>query len=348
MDVGYCANPILDALEFTGPPPGNKWPRVWWIPTGPLSKFPIHAAGYHSKDSTRTVLDRVMSSYSSSIKAIIHGRSRRTPEATQSARREALLVAMQDTPKNFTLPSAKKEVAMVHRLCNSMALHPVEPGRLKRDIMSHLPNSIIFHFAGHGYTDKLDPSQSHMLLEDWESDCLTVANLLQMNLREHSPFLAYLSACGTGKIDDERFFDESIHLISACQLAGFRHVIGTLWGVEDDVCQDMARFTYEEIRNGMQDGRMTDESVCRGLHKATRELRDRWLDMPAGARRQSRFVERAGAKHGKGTVSAKESEKRDDRSQRPAYEVVSDDESDMTMNPTTDTSNWAPYVHFGV
>jgi hypothetical protein len=35
---------------------------------------------------------------------------------------------------------------------------------------------------------------------------------------------------------------------------------------------------------------MTDESVCQGLHKVTRELRDRWLSGPLETKRGSRSV----------------------------------------------------------
>lgn len=117
-------HPILDALGFTGPPSENNWPHVWWIPTGPLSRFPIHAAGRHAKGSSESVLDRVMSSYSSSVKAIVHGR-RRPPSRSTST--QALLVAMEDTPGNDKLPFATKEVAMLHGVCDS----PIEPGRHK-------------------------------------------------------------------------------------------------------------------------------------------------------------------------------------------------------------------------
>jgi len=34
-------NSILDALGFAQPPYEDNWPHVWWIPTGPLSKFPL-------------------------------------------------------------------------------------------------------------------------------------------------------------------------------------------------------------------------------------------------------------------------------------------------------------------
>lgn len=176
---------------------------------------------------------RVMSSYSPSIKAIIHGRQRQLQPASSA---QALLVAMEHTPGNDVLPFATKEVALVRNLCGSMSLQPVEPGRRKQDVESHLLDCKIFHFAGHGGTDEHDASNSRLILED---GTLRVAELLEMNLVEHSPFLAYLSACGTGRIKDERSVDESIHLMSAFQLAGFRHVIGTLWEVRDELCVDM-------------------------------------------------------------------------------------------------------------
>jgi hypothetical protein len=107
-------------------------------------------------------------------------------------------------------------------------------------------------------------------LEDEKADPLAVATLLEMKLYDDLSFLAYLSASGTGRIGNEKFLDESIHLISAFQLAGFRHVIGTLWEVNDEVCVDVARIIHEGIR----DGHMTDESLCEGLHNAVRKPRD--------------------------------------------------------------------------
>ena len=328
-----AANPILDALGFIQPPTANNWSHVWWIPTGPLSKFPLHAAGRHSSGSAETVLDRVMSSYSPSIKAIIQGRQRCN---ALSAPAQAILVAMQDTPEHGRLPFAVKEVAILHDLCRLMGFNPIEPGQRKQDIMPYLPDCKIFHFAGHGHSDNRDPSQSFLLLEDWKNDRLTVATLLETNLRKHSPFLAYLSACGTGQIKNERLIDESIHLISACQLAGFRHVIGTLWDVNDELCVDMARITYE----GMRDGGMTDESVCRGLHKATRELRDRWVSMTTNARHVNKSVRKASVPQ-TGDRTASVGDQRDDRLSR---DVVLWDDDDKEIG----SLHWVPYVHFGV
>ncbi|KAI8629554.1 TPR-like protein [Xylariaceae sp. FL1651] len=315
------AEPILRLLGFTQPPSSDEsWPHVWWIPTGSLSKFPLHAAGYHSTHSTNTVLDRVMSSYGSSVKAIIHRRRRRLQPATGA---KALLVAMEHTPGNDMLPFAIEEVAMIRNICGTLRLQPIEPGRRKQDVEPHLRDCKIFHFAGHGATDEYDASNSRLFLED---GTLKVAELLEINLTERPPFLAYLSACGTGRIRDERSVDESIHLMSAFQLAGFRHVIGTLWEVKDALCVDMAEMTYEGIR----DGEMTDESVCRGLHHASRTLRDRYL------REQFKSQDRSLPLEGplSGGTSGREL----------GGAARWRDVNAFDAGPTF----WAPYVHFGV
>ncbi|PNP79491.1 hypothetical protein FNYG_07107 [Fusarium nygamai] len=308
------ACPILNALGFTHrhDPLLEKWPRIWWIATGIMTKFPLHAAGRHD-DASASVLDRAMSSYSSSIKTIIQSRRRGLGDGT-SVPDQALLVAMRHTPGQASLPFAAREIKAIRDLVKTMHLEPIEPEQHKHDIMTHLPQCKVFHFAGHGHTDGHDPMRSHLQLKDGKENPLTVADLLEINLRRHLPFLAYLSACGTGRIRDKRFVDESIHLISACQLAGFRHVIGTLWEVNDELCVNMARITYE----GMRDRSMTDESVCQGLHYATRQLRDRWQNM--------------------GMSSVARSATSEDR--RPRDVIACDDD--------TWPLHWVPYVHFGV
>lgn len=126
------------------------------------------------------------------------------------------------------------------------------------------------------------------------------------------PFLDYLSACSTSANKVDKVVDEGIHLASAFQLAGFRHVIGTLWEVSDSHCVDAATVVYETIR----DEGMTDMAVCRGLHRAVGGLRDGQME----SRREARDVE------------------------------FSDEEdcSDVSENTLQSPLYWAPYIQFGV
>ncbi len=336
-------NPILNHLGYTSLPSTDSWPHVWWVPTGLLNKFPLHAAGlYHnrlSQDSPETVLDRVMSSYGSSIKEMISSRRCHAPEYLGHGR--ALLVAMETTAGRGNLPSATREVAEIRDLCVSMSLDYAEPPRREAVMSELLESCTIFHFAGHGHTDPLDAINSYLSLEDldnkhaWEEEKLKVEDLLKLNLRESQPFLAYLSACETARVDDDRSADESIHLVSACQLVGFRHVIGTLWNVNDAISVDMARITYEGIR----DGGMTDESVCRGLHNATRQLRDRWFTGIAMPRRAG-IAGKSEEPHGdleRGAQDAPDNT-------RDAILHQGDGRAALTKKPL----HWVPYVHYGV
>ena len=261
-----AARPILEELGFEEPPSDENWPRIWWILTGQLSQLPFHAAGRHFKDSKDTVLDRVISSYSSSIKVLIHGRQHRGRNLSQKALENALLV----TVPGSGLPFALDEVAMLEDLCPTLELHPVKPAPQRDEILAHLRSCKIFHFASHGRSNPLEPSESCLVLGG-ENNSVTVADLRDCRLQENSPFLAYLSACSTKVNAAERLIDEEIHLVSACQLAGFRHVVGTLWQVSDRYCVNVAKVLYETIR----DEGMTDNAVCLGLHRAIKALRDK-------------------------------------------------------------------------
>ncbi|KAF4499924.1 hypothetical protein FAGAP_3925 [Fusarium agapanthi] len=318
-------SPILNTLGFTESPLTDKWPHIWWIPTGPLVQLPLHAAGHHRQQGSEAVLDRVISSYGSSIRNIIRGRrdSSQSPSSDQ-----ALLVAMEHTSGHDTLTFANQEVELIDSMVRSMNLESIMPSRTKKEVMRYLPDCKIFHFAGHGLAHAEDPSKSCLLLENWEQDSLNVSDLLDMNIRQRAPFLAYLSACGTGQIKDETSFDENINLISAFQIAGFRHVIGTLWNVQDDLSVEMAKMTYQELqRSGM-----SDDSICRGLHKATRELRRRWM-------RQH---------HSCQTVASTFVSDGDDSFNDSPLRSVRDAALIGSTDNNLGSANWAPYVHYGV
>lgn len=305
--------PILEALGLDKPNSDSSWPHVWWIPTGGLSYLPLHAAGYYdNKGTEKTVLDRVMSSYSPSIKVLRHGRQQaiRRPESL-SFRPDALLVAMGEELGQYpALRFADPEVSQIESICNSIGCEvPKITLKTREEVLKHLRKKcVIFHFAGHGDSQSSDPSESRLILDDWEKTPLTVADLRDQRLHEAPPFLGYLSACSTGFNSSSKLVDEVIHLVSACQLAGFRHVVGTLWPVSDRCCITVAKCLYETLdKEGM-----TDQAVCRGLHKAVRELRN---DL------------------------ARPGEERN---------AVPVDKKGVPLRSSGGVEFWAPYIHFGV
>lgn len=175
-------------------------------------------------------------------------------------------------PELAELPYAIEEIDRLEKLCQALGLDPIKLREQGREaVLKQLTECTIFHFAGHGRSDPLDPFGSGLILAD---GLLTVADLRDNKLKLRGHFLGYLSACLTGANDVDDLIDESIHLISTCQLAGFRHVIGTLWQVLDATCVEVAEFVYKNI---VKEG-LTDNSVCSGLHEALVSLRDTWAE----------------------------------------------------------------------
>ncbi|KAK6708359.1 hypothetical protein SNK04_009323 [Fusarium graminearum] len=273
-------SPVLNAMSITQNRADRDLPHIWWIPTGRLVGFPLHAAGYHLDDGLKTALDRVVSSYTPSVKTLIHSRRQRGSKLqAQHFKQNLVLVAMESTPEQGHLDYAAEEIQSIRDVTKSSTkIIAKEPPTFKNDVLSALRSCSIFHFAGYGGTNSLNPLDSRLLLSDWKADPLSTENTLDINLDREMPFLVYLSACGTSRIRTAGFVDEAIHMTSAFQLAGFQHVLGTLWDVSDRTCVDMARVTYE----GLLKGGMSNESVSRSLHDATRELRSQWLKAEMG------------------------------------------------------------------
>ncbi|MEU5339335.1 CHAT domain-containing protein [Streptomyces sp. NPDC020766] len=290
-----AAGPVLDSLGLRYQPNRDAhqadtkaafWPRVWWAPGGHLGILPLHAAGYH-QDSTddpgrRTVMDRVVSSYAPTIRSLRYAREQSSRTAMSSACDRALIVAMPTTPgRPGRLDHAETEAAMLHaRLPGSVLLQnidndtqapsPPELRPTRENVLAHLGNYPVAHFACHGDNDPVDPSQSVLLLLDHEEAPLTPRSLAPVALTQAR--LAYLSACRTAVIDAAGLADEAIHLASAFQLAGFPHVIGTLWEVSDDIAGSVADMFYAALASGA--GGLSPDNAALALHQTIRKIRD--------------------------------------------------------------------------
>ncbi|KAL6415914.1 retrograde regulation protein 2 [Ilyonectria robusta] len=83
--------------------------------------------------------------------------------------------------------------------------------------------------------------------------------------------------------------------------------------VNDSLCVEMTRTTYE----GMRDRGLTDDFVCRGLHDATRKLRDGWISTRAATKGKRPSVRRAEMRSAAGEMSAKSAGQRDEGARFP-------------------------------
>jgi hypothetical protein len=286
-----AAEPVLTALSFNEPTSDDdKLPHVWWVPGGLLGALPLHAAGYHAElpppgQPRRTVLDRVISSYTPTIRALRYARQHPRKEPSQ-----ALIVAMPVTPglpPEAKLPGVPAEVADIRDILP----HPVilaEPDAdsseslsgsagvpTKARVLTLLPDFPIAHFACHGTCDPTDPSQSMLLLNDHQTEPFTVASLAPIKHDELQ--LVYLSACDTALSTGAGLLDEAIHLASAFLLAGSRHVIGTLWTINDAVAGQIAASFYHQLHDN---GTLDPERAAAALHKAIRTVRDTFCEIP--------------------------------------------------------------------
>ncbi|TRV81502.1 CHAT domain-containing protein [Streptomyces sp. 130] len=275
------AEPVLDELGYReAPPDGSAPPRMWWAPGGLLSLLPLHAAGRYDERGVRhgqAVMERVVSSYTPTIRALSHARRRQT---APPGRQSSLIVAMPTTPGLPGLAHVPTEVDMLtSTLPDPLVLTGSAHTLPTRDrVLKELARHTIAHFACHGAHDPADPSRSRLLLHDHEQSPFTVAALAPIDLWQAR--LAYLSACETALNTATGLLDEAIHMASAFQAAGYSHVVGTLWSIDDEAAAEMAQDFYAGMRADASEG-IDFTAAARALHDAVRTQRDRYPRMPS-------------------------------------------------------------------
>jgi tetratricopeptide (TPR) repeat protein len=251
------AEPVLASLGLTAPPqPSADWPRMWWMPTGALTVLPLHAAGYHrDPTSGRSVLERVVSSYTPTVRMLLHARQRPQPK------RETLAVGINQTADDRVpaLYMAEREATTVHQLLGG---RPPLLGKwaTREAVRSAMPTAAWIHFACHALSDRADPARSHLMLSDGP---IMVDELFDVDVPD--AYLAYLSACDTATTPLSAL-DEAIHIAATFQLAGYPHTVATLWPISDLLAPDVAYRFYEALLDGA--------TPAHAVHQAARGVRE--------------------------------------------------------------------------
>lgn len=278
-----AAKPVIESIDFSGYArgPAGK-PRIIWVATGWMSLFPIHAAGDFgaTKESGWSVHDRVVSSYTLSLRALEFAKRTEVQRiANMSSKTDtAMIIGMRSTPgmgqSDLNVEPEMKAVEEELKGCMNIKLQ-LHKG--SQEVKDGLKDSIIAHFACHGLLDSEDPSKSALLLQD----CA-----IRNQLKQQQPFcvwiiikmqmekcgLVYLSACDSGANRDLLLRDEGLHVAGAFHLAGVPHVVSALWKVRDSISADLARYFYANLKNNL--GELDLRRSGDALHIAVQRLRD--------------------------------------------------------------------------
>ena len=268
------AKPVLDRLGWRhAPEEGQPWPRLFWCPTGWLSFLPLHAAGRHLASTHESVLDRAVSSYTPTLRALIRARAQiaghLSPEP--QTRPTPLVIAIPDTPGAGPLPGTEREAALIGRLFPG-TVELAGPKATVDAVRQALARHSWAHFSCHGVSDLEHPSDGGLQLYDGR---LKAADVAAQHLTD--PALAVLSACSTSQ-GGFLLPDEVIHVASSFQLAGYPHVIGTLWPVSDKLSTQLTEDLYTSLAADVAAERSLDPATA--LHRPVRALRDRLAHAP--------------------------------------------------------------------
>jgi tetratricopeptide (TPR) repeat protein len=250
------AGPVLDRLQLPIPADDTAWPRVWWCPTGVLSMLPLHAAG--DDESGDCVIDRVISSYTTTLSALIQARAR-----TTAGSRSILAVGSREIPGTLVLPGVAEELADLDACFPGEVTHLDGAKATGASLVDQIRRHSWIHLACHG-TQGFGEYPPALFLHDgpfrierlgWSAS--------------HQADLAFLSACSTAEIAMD-MADEAHHLAAAFQIAGFRHVVATQWGTNDRVAVGISRGFYDRLN---QPGHAHADGAAEALHHVVRAVR---------------------------------------------------------------------------
>ncbi|KAL4735583.1 CHAT domain-containing protein [Aspergillus similis] len=272
----HCVKRVVSEIQAqTQTPALGVLPRIWWIGTGVANSLPFHAAGDHGH-STENTISCVISSYTPSIKVLAYTRSCLARAPPQKRPTSVFIAAMPTTPNEPPLPGVEPEVDAIQQASGHVYTVRLQKYPAPEAVLSAIEDTDIIHFACHGSSNPVNPSDSHLLLQNSKLSAPAVEKLTVQQISNcvfKRARIAYLSACSTAQITAIRLADEAIHLASAFQVAGFGHVIASLWTVDDATCAHMAGYFYGHLVKHQETGTLSNRLIAEALHAAVLQVR---------------------------------------------------------------------------
>ncbi|MBT2513074.1 CHAT domain-containing protein [Arthrobacter sp. ISL-30] len=222
--------------------------RITWVPTGPFSGIPLHAAGDGRAG------EGFVSNYAATLASLSH------PD-WNSARTSVAVIGGED----LSLQGADREaVHVAERLGAEARLSSVEA--TAEAVLAKFRCNSVVHVAVHGFTNPRKRFEGGLALADRDAHTIEVARA-GAGLK-----LAYLSACDTASADDQ-LSDEPLHLAAALRAAGCARVVAALWPLDDRAGALLAEEFYAEG--------VVPSDTAAALHRAQQRLRDLHPDRPS-------------------------------------------------------------------
>ncbi|MEV6717654.1 CHAT domain-containing protein [Lentzea sp. NPDC051208] len=246
--LSWLGRVVVERLPLPTDPAHTAPARLWWIPTGPMSALPLHAA--------TDVVDRFVSSCAPTLRSLVS-----VWEASAITRPDdPLIVAVPVAPGVPDLPAAQDEADDI--AARFARPHVLTADRaLRQTVLKALSRHRWVHFACHATSSGIG-GEGRLVLWDHIEEPLSVNDIARLRLARAE--IAFLSACETSAAPPE-LTDESLHITGAFHMAGFRHVIGTLWPVGDRTAQLVASHYYDALAE--------TSSPAIALHTAVRKVR---------------------------------------------------------------------------
>ncbi|MCI2417100.1 CHAT domain-containing protein [Saccharopolyspora sp. K220] len=246
--------PVLERMGYLSvPEPGARWPRIWWSALGALAFLPVHAATAKTGEST---LDRVVSSYTPTLGCLLRAAQRPVPDNGTAlvAAGSAEQVARELPPQNQILAQYWPSAEIVSVESTTAA-----------EVLQMLPEHPWLHVCEPSSQFPAQPAAGLLLDREAPQRPLGLVELGQIALDQAE--FGYLGQCATAA---DAPCAAAVSLPGALGFAGFTHVIGTLWEIDEESAVQVHADVYGEVFGGEE---YDTDRAAYALHNATRQLR---------------------------------------------------------------------------